>query len=633
MQSHGRKLNFAILGVLLPALLCSFRVAAAPERPNILWLVSEDNTTLLGCYGNPLARTPRLDKLAREGVLFERCFAQPVCAPSRFTLITGTFAVSSGPANHMRAQGRIPSWLKGFPARLREAGYYTANNAKTDYNAPINPQETWNESGKSAHYRNRPDARQPFFSVFNHEVTHESCLFPELDVKLGFTPTDPTEVRVPPYQLDTPEIRADWARYYDHLALMDSQIGAKLKALADDGLAENTIVFYYADNGGVLPRSKRFLQASGTHVPLIVYFPPKWRHLAPAPPGSRLRQPVSFVDFAPTVLSLAGVKIPDYMPGRAFAGAKVGTNEFVFSTRDRMDERYDMMRSVMDSRWLYIHNYRPDLPYVQPLEYMFKARGYQSWARLAREGRLTLATAQFWGTKPTEELYDLGTDPDNVKNLAGGPAHRATLNRMRAALKQHTLEIVDNGFLPEGSALEGFETSRVPGVYPLERVFDLANLASERDPANLPRLIAALDDPSEPMRWWAAQGCTILGKQAAPAESALRHRLADASGAVQIAAAEALGRQGQTELALPILERWLQTTNQPAAALQAANVLDRFGEAARPALPAMRRVLAKAVSAQNEAGRAGQYPVRILERITAVLDGKSPPLVYPTPKD
>jgi arylsulfatase A-like enzyme len=459
--NRPRPVGCALLSVFVSLAQLLPTVAAAPERPNILWLVSEDNTTLLGCYGDPLARTPTLDKLAREGVLFERCFAQPVCASSRFTLITGTFAVSSGPANHMRAQGRIPSWLKGFPALLREAGYYTANNAKTDYNAPINPKETWNESGKSAHYRNRPDARQPFFSVFNHEVTHESCMFPEQPAKLGFTPTDPTQVRVPQYQPDTPEIRADWARYYDQLALMDSQVGAKLKSLADDGLAENTIVFYYADNGGVLPRSKRFLQASGTHVPLIVYFPPKWRHLAPAPPGARLSQPVSFVDFAPTVLSLGGVKIPDYLPGRAFAGPKVRTNEFVFCTRDRMDERYDMMRSVMDSRWLYIHNYRPDLPYVQPLEYMFKARGYQSWARLARAGKLTAATAQFWGAKPTEELYDLAADPDNVKNLAGDPAHRTTLERMRDALKQHTLEIVDNGFLPEGSALEGYEASRI----------------------------------------------------------------------------------------------------------------------------------------------------------------------------
>jgi arylsulfatase A-like enzyme len=334
----------------------------------------------------------------------------------------------------MRASGKIPSWLRGFPARLRAAGYYTSNNAKTDYNSPINIQEAWNVSNRNAHWRNRGPG-QPFFSVFNHEVSHESGLFPSNEP----SPFDPAKMRLPPYQPDTPEIRADWARYYTRIKRLDDQIAVKLKNLADAGLAEDTIVFYYSDNGGVLPRSKRFLQESGTHVPLIVYFPPKWRHLAPASPGYRIKDPVHFIDFAPTVLSLAGVKIPDYMQGRAFAGAaKAAPNEFVFCMRDRMDERYDMMRSVMDKRWLYIHNYRPDLPYVQPLDYMFQARGYQSWARLAGEGKLTPATAMFWGEKPTEELYDMLADPDSVHNLAADPAQRQTVDRMRAALEKRT---------------------------------------------------------------------------------------------------------------------------------------------------------------------------------------------------
>jgi arylsulfatase A-like enzyme len=619
-----------LAGLAAPGLVSSAENPSAVERPNILWLVSEDNDTLLGCYGDPLARTPTLDKLAREGVLYERCFAQPVCAPSRFTLITGMYAVGHGPAQHMRAQGKIPSWLKGFPVLLREAGYYTSNNSKTDYNSPIRPNQTWDESSKTAHWRRRPNPQMPFFSVFNHEVTHESCLFPVKGRPLGFTPMDPAKVRIPPYQPDTPEMRADWARYYDCMTLMDGQIAAKLKDLADAGLAENTIVFYYSDNGGVLPRSKRFLQESGTHVPLIVYFPPKWRHLAPAAPGSRIKDPVSFVDFAPTVLSLAAVRIPDYMQGRAFLGAaKAAPNEFVFLTRDRMDERYDMMRSVADTRWLYIHNYRPDVPYVQPLEYMFQARGYQSWARMAREGKLTPATAQFWGEKPTEELYDSLADPDSVKNLAGDPAHRATLERMRAALKQRVLDVKDNGFLPEGSALEGYDQSHKPGAYPVEKVFALANLASERNPANLPKLIEALDDPSEPIRWWGAQGCTMLREKAAPAEAALRKRLDDASGAVQVAAAEALARLGKTDAALPILERWVENTQFPSFALQAANVLDRLGEIARPALPELRKMLQRAKD-KADGGNSLQYPRRILERIIAVLEGKALPLVYPT---
>ncbi len=614
------------------ALLLASAVALAgaeAARPNILWLVSEDNDTFLGCYGDARARTPTLDKLAREGVLYERCFAEPVCAPSRFTLITGMYAVGHGPAHHMRAQGKILAWLKGFPALLRAAGYFTSNNAKTDYNSPIRIAEAWNECGRSGHWRNRPNPQTPFFSVFNHEVTHESCLFPARELRLDFTPTDPAGLHLPPYQPDTPELRADWARYYNHMTVLDEQIAAKLKALADDGLTENTIVFYYSDNGGVLPRSKRFLEESGTHVPLIVYYPPKWRHLAPASPGSRIKEPVSFVDFAPTVLSLAGVKIPDYMQGHAFAGpAKAAPNEFVFVTRDRMDERYDMMRMVTDGHWLYIRNYRPDLPYVQPLEYMFRARGYQSWARMAREGKLTPATAQFWGEKPAEELYDMPADPDSVKNLAGDSAYRATLERMRAALRRRVLEVKDNGFLPEGSALEGYEASHRSAAYPMERVFDTANLASDRDPNNLPALIASLEDASEPVRWWAAQGCTILGRQAAPAEAALRKRLEDPSGAVQVAAAEALARLGQPAVALPVLERWLQSTDSPWFGLQAANVLDRLGEAARPALTVMRERHRQVENAEG-ASDPRQYQRRILEHSIAVLEGRTEALIYP----
>ncbi len=595
---------------------------AAAERPNILWLVSEDNGPFLGCYGDAQARTPTLDKLAGQGVLYERCFTMPVCAPSRFTLISGMYPTTCGPAQHMRAQGKIPSWLKGFPAYLRAAGYHTTNNAKTDYNAPVNINEAWNASGKQAHYRNRP-AGQPFFSVFNHEVSHESCLFPQNEPSLF----DPATMRIPPYQPDTPEMRADWARYYTRIAKLDSQIAARLKDLADSGEADNTIVFYYSDNGGVLPRSKRFLQESGTHVPLIVYFPPKWRHLAPAAPGSRIKDPVHFIDFAPTVLSLAGVEIPAYMQGRAFAGAaKAGPNEYVFCTRDRMDERYDMMRSVVGSRWMYIRNYRPDLAYVQPLSYMFQARGYQSWAGVARAAKLTPATAMFWGEKPTEELYDMLADPDSVHNLAADPAHAETLGNMRAALKKRVLANMDNGFLPEGSPLEGYDASRVPGVYPIERVFTLATIASERNPANLPRLIESLGDPNESIRWWAAQGCTMLRDKAAGAEPALRQRLDDPSGAVQVAAAEALARLGKVDSAMPVLLRWVGQAAAPPSAVQAANVLDRLGEAVRPALPGLKTTLAQA---RNLPGKADQYPLRILTHLIDVLEGREQALIYP----
>ncbi len=619
---------FRILHTTL-VLLVSPVIAEEVKRPNILWLVSEDNHTFLGCYGDKLARTPTLDKLAKEGILYERCFAQPVCAPSRFALITGTFAVSSGPAGHMRAGGKIPNAMQGFPALLRTVGYYTTNNAKTDYNGPISMKDTWNESSNQAHWRKRPKPQQPFFSVFNHEVTHESCLFPVQDRKPSSPPLDRALVRIPPYQPDTPELRDDWGRYHDHIHTMDSMIAEKLDELEKAGLAEDTIVFYFADNGGVLPRSKRFLQQSGTNVPLIVYFPPKWRHLAPAAPGTRVKDPVCFPDFGPTVLSLAGVKPTAVMQGKPFAGeSRAAPNEFVFCTRDRMDERYDTMRSVADKRWLYIRNFRPDLPYVQPLDYMFQARGYQSWAKLAEQGKLTDATSMFWGSKPSEELYDMEADPDNVNNLAYDPVHRATVERMRAALKRHTLEIVDNGFMPEGSTNEGYDASRQPGAFPLERAYDLAMVASSRDAAKLPNLIQALADENEAVRWWAAQGCTVLGNKAADAEKALRARLNDSSLSVQVAAAEALAKQGHADVALPVLERILTQNATTYAALQAANVLDRMGEQARPLLPAMEQRRKSLPSGKGSSNVSG-YLERILSHITAVLRGREKALVYP----
>ena len=627
----------------LASVAATLALAADPAgtpRPNVLWLVAEDSTTTFGCYGDARARTPAIDGLAARGVAFDRCFVQPVCAPSRFALVSGLFPPSSGPAEHMRAQGRIPGGMVGFPQLLREAGYYTTNAAKTDYNAPIDVSRTWDASGKDAHYRNRPHPRQPFFAVFNHEVCHESCLFPAQGGPLPFPPTDPGRVRLPPYLPDTPELRADLARHYDRQAQLDRQVAARLAELEEAGLADDTIVFFFADNGGVLPRSKRFLHASGTRVPLVVAFPPRWRHLAPAPPGGRVSEPVCAVDFSATVLALAGVPVPDLVHGRPFAGPAgpqrpaARPPDYVFCSRDRMDECYDTSRSVADRRWLYIRNFRPDIPYAVPLDYMFRARGWQSWARLAREGRLTADTARYWGRKPAEELYDLDADPDNVRNLAADPAHVATRDRLRAALKAQAVRIVDNGFIPEGSALEGYEESRRAGDYPVDRVYDVAVLAATADATGLPGLTAALDDPCEAVRWWAAQGCTILARQTAadlPREAlvaALLPRLVDPSPAVRIAAAEALAAAGVVPDALRPLERELAAAESDWSLLQAANVLLRLGEGARPALAAMQR----AAAADQPRRRAGRYPRDLLGHAVAVLEGREGALVYPVPE-
>ena len=291
-----------------------------------------------------------------------------------------------------------------------------------------------------------------------------------------------------------------------------------------------------------------------------------------------------------------------------------------------MDERYDMMRSLMNYRYLYIHNYRPELPYVPRLSYMFQARGYQSWAKEAAAGRLTPATAQFWGEKPTEELYDLVADPDNVHNLVNDPAHRDALEQMRAELERRVVAFRDNGFIPEGSPREGYEASRATGAVPFAQVVELAGIASERKAENLPQLTAALDDPNEAVRWWGALGCAMLREKAAPAEAALRKRLNEPSGAVQSAAADALAHLGYVDLALPVLERWITNTSGTFYTVHAANVLVRLGEAGRPLLPVMRKMYAATQDAANNTAPA--YLNRLLERNIALLEGREPPLVY-----
>ncbi len=581
--------------LVAPSVVGSGRLGQDRSRasgPNILWIVSEDNFPYIGAYGDPVARTPVIDRLARDGILYENCFSQaPVCAPSRFTLISGMYATSCGPASHMRASGKTPDALRGFPAYLREAGYYCSNNAKTDYNAAIELKDAWDESSRSAHWRQRP-AGHPFFAVFNYEVTHESQVFPEAQARYAplAQPTDPRAVRLPAYVPDAPETRRDRANYYDQMARLDALIGQRLGELDADGLAEDTIVFYYSDNGGVLPRSKRFTYDSGLHVALIVRFPPKWQHLAPAAKGSRVTAPVSFVDFAPTVLSLAGVKPPSYFQGKPFAGPGAGSGEYAFSFRDRMDERYDMSRTVRDRRFRYIRNYKPHLVWGQHVEYMWQQAGVAVWEKLYRAGKLNATQRRFWEEKPEEELYDLHADPDEVRNLAADPAHRDRVARMRQALESHMLEIRDNGFIPEGSPLEGYEPTRDRKAYPLEEILVVANAATRRDPAGIPRLIRWMAHDHECVRYWTVLGCVMLKDKAAAAADALKNLLRDPAPSVRVASAEALCYAGHADVGTAALEEALAHTNSRVR-LQAANAFENIGDRALPALPDLERAI------------------------------------------
>ncbi len=580
--------------------------AASAARPNIVWIVSEDNNPFIGAYGDKLARTPNIDRLARGGILYRNAYSNaPVCAPSRFGILTGVLPESCSPAQHMRANAKAAGLLPTYPELLRKAGYYVTNNAKTDYNCDIDPAAIWNDSSAKAHWKNRP-AGQPFMAVFNLMSTHESQ---------NFKPTTgsvkPQQVRVPAYMPDTPGVRQDISSYYNRMEIMDGQVGILLAELDAAGLSEDTIVFYYSDNGGVLIRSKRFCFDEGLRCALIARVPQKWAHLAPLGVGSGVTAPASFIDLAPTVLSLAGVPIPPTMQGKALMGrdaAKPG--RFAFGMRNRMDERYDFVRTVTDGRFRYIRNYLPHIPAGQNVSFAWLARGYQDLDRLRLDGKLNAEQSRFFEERAYEELYDLKNDPDELENLAESPGHRTRLNAMRRALDAHMLRINDNGFIPEGSVHEGYVASRAKGAYPLRRIMVLAQAAARRDPRKLGLLAKALGNSNEVVRYWGATGLAILGAGAQSAQPRLRAALADPSPQVRVAAAEALWRSGATAEGLTALTALLDSAFPDPVRLQSLNVLTRMGMAAAPALP----VLKPLTSLRGEyIPRAALYLVQVIE--------------------
>ncbi len=610
-------------------LLFASPLVADEPRPNILWLSCEDISPHFGCYGDPHAITPNIDRLASEGVRYTHAFtAAGVCAPCRSTIITGMYQNSIG-THHMRCDAKLPSWLRPFPMDLRDAGYYCTNNSKTDYQfKQPSSKQIWDDSNGKANWKNRSDEEQPFFAVFNFTGCHESGIADDAkyqSVTKDLRPDqrqDPVALTtLPPYYPDTPITREDWKRNYELITAMDAWAGDHIDQLKQAGLYDDTIIFFWSDHGVGLPRAKRWLYDSGTRIPLVVRIPEKFREAGQGTAGAVDPQLVNSVDFGPTVLNLAGLPVPDYVQGRAFLGRRLSPpRSYVYGARDRMDERYDIIRSVRDNRFRYVRNFEPLKPYYQYMNTPEKGATMREIRRVEESGDVPEVVALFTAaTKPVEELYDTENDPDEIHDLAADPQHAAKLAEMRGALSSWQNEVGDIGLIPEAE----IEIQEVPAGSRYEilhrdadskrklgRLVDIATKASMGADA-LDDLIAGLSDEDASVRYWSATGIGNIGSAAAVASSAVSAAMADPSPSVRIAAARAVAKLGDAEAAIETLRRELASPHQWGR-LAAAIVLDEMDDQARPALPDLQAALKD---------QPNKYIIRVTNRAVNELEG------------
>ncbi|MFP4342780.1 MAG: sulfatase-like hydrolase/transferase [Cyclobacteriaceae bacterium] len=435
------------------------KVAEYGSRPNILWLVAEDMSPYLEYYGDSTIHTPNLHRIASEGIIYTNVYSTAgVCAPSRSTIATGMYQTSMG-THHMRTTGSpdylpegvvpysavIPPEVKMHSEYLRRAGYYVTNNSKEDYQFKA-PVTAWDESSNTAHWRNRPEGK-PFFAIFNFNICHESGMWLNAEHQLT---VDPDSVPVWPYYPDTPLVREEIARMYSNILEMDQQVGEVLDQLEADGLMDSTIIVFYADHGGPLPRQKREIYDTGLKVPMFIRYPDKRRA------GEYEDELVSFVDFTPTLLSMAGVAPPTHLQGRAFAGKyeDPSPRQYIYAARDRLDSEYDMVRGVRDERFKYFKNYQPEKPYVMAIKYREQMRLMRALHEYDSMGQLNeQQSLWFRDSKPEEELYDLENDPYELNNLADDPAYQDKLAELRQKLLAWQEKYGDKGFVPETEML------------------------------------------------------------------------------------------------------------------------------------------------------------------------------------
>lgn len=580
-----------IASILLIFVSLTLTVSAhAAKRPNVLWVLSEDNSMhYLRLYGNPLGAMPQVEKLAAAGITFDNAFScAPVCSVARTTLATGIYAPRGGFQYHRKSQpANLTQGFKLWTQTLQEAGYYTSNNSKTDYNVTVSPKVAWNDSSKNSTWRNRPSKDTPFFHMQTFTTTHESSLhFNEKSLKNEKTTVSPDTVTVLPYHPDTPLFRYTQARYYDKHKAVDNQIGALVDKLKADGLLEDTFIFYFGDHGGVLPRGKGYAYESGLHVPLVVRIPENFKHLVDLKRGTRAKGFVEFVDFGPTVLNLAGVDVPKLMDGKPFLGSNISAADLnarheSFGHADRMDEKYDHVRTLRVGNFHYIRNYTGYYPDGLQNNYRYKMLAFTEWRDLWKQGKLNDTQSQFFKARPAEQLFDVSADPHEINDLAANPKHARTVKDMRARLNARVKELNDLSFYPESVQID--EALDDPIAYGREHSREIARLADIADLACLPmdqareKLKAALNSDNEWDRYWALIACATKGREAAPLAADARKSLKHDNVMVRLRAAEFLGLIGADD-PRPVLTGILNATKSEDEALLAFQAVVLFND-------------------------------------------------------
>ncbi|MFL2599785.1 MAG: sulfatase [Flavobacteriaceae bacterium] len=495
------------------------------ERPNIIWLVSEDNSIhFMDLYSKDGAKMPNISSLAKKGVVFNNAFSNaPVCSVARSTIITGVYGPTIGTQYHRKAYPvNLPKYIKPLPLYLRDAGYYTTNNNKEDYNFK-KENEIWDESSSKATYKNRK-VNQPFFHVQNFGDTHEGRLhFDEEYFKKEIENFNIENTPTFPYHPDTPIFRFTRELLYKHHMSLDSKIGEFIKDLEKQGLMENTIIFYYGDHGGVLPRSKGYLYESGLNIPMVVYVPKKWKNLSPFHIGTKTSAFIDFLDLVPTVLSLAGIEIPNYLDGTPFLGKKIKKESIeqqniTFGYADRFDEKYDLVRSVRKGKYKYIRNFQPFNVDGLYNFYRYKMLAYKEWYNLFVEGKLNKYQAKFFLPKQPEELYDVKKDPHEINNLAKKTNFKNELIELRSQLKKQIISKNDLSFFPEPYFLKkGLENPIDFGKKNKELLISLievANLNIYPFQEVRKKIADALNDNNPWIKYWGLIACSSFGMKA-----------------------------------------------------------------------------------------------------------------------